>query len=561
MKKIFNISVIFFSSILGVFSLSAQVLPVGTPVLEDYYRREQLLGRVDSTLSFTIRPLSALALQRSNVFDPDSSLHTKSQVFTKDGKGFLQILPVNWAGRFTSTYPYGWNDGPMIPAKGFQTMLSAGIFAKYKFLSIQFQPEIITAENKVYEGFGGEQGPSRLWYTMVGNKIDMPELFGRGSYSKAYLGQSSIRLNFSPVSIGLSTENLWWGPGMRNSLMMSNTAPGVPHITINTIKPIKTWIGSFEGQIIGGRLDASGYLPSVGENISGTMNPYYNPKPDDWRYLSGIILTYQPKWTPGLTFGLIRNSIMYHGEMDEFRDYIPFFDAALKSSGQSGDGVNREDVLPRDQYVSFFFRYAVPAAQFEVYGEYGRNDHPWDFQDLVTQTDHSRAYIAGFRKLFDLHRASGAMLQINGEVTQLAATRTDRIRALEPWYAHYQVRDGYTNRGQVLGAGIGPGSNVQSLNVSWLRGYKQIGFQLERFVHNEDFGLHNSLDLRRGWVDFGAAAHGQWDHKHFLFFGTVQYMHAFNYQYQLENNPDDFWGFEKKDKDNLFIQLGLSYRF
>lgn len=559
MKKYFAFSVSLFSLVVAT-NLQAQVLPVGTPVLEDYYRREQLLGRVDSTLSFTIRPLSALALQRKNVFDPDSSLQSSARVFTKDGKGYAEVLPVNWTGRFTSTYPYGWNDGPMIPAKGFQTMLSTGIFAKYKFVSIQFQPELITAQNKFYDGFSGSEGANSLWYHMVGNKIDMPELFGSGSYTKAYLGQSSIRFNFSPVSFGLSTENLWWGPGMRNSLMMSNTAPGVPHITINTVKPIKTWIGSFEGQLIGGRLDASGYLPSVNENLTGIASPYYNPKPDDWRYLSGMILTYQPKWTPGLTLGFIRNSIMYHGDMNEFRDYIPFFDAALKSSSQGVDGENREDNLPRDQYVSVFFRYAVPAAQFEVYGEYGRNDHPWDFQDLATQTDHSRAYIVGFRKLFDLKRASGAMLQVNGEVTQLAATRTQRIRALETWYAHYQVRDGYTNRGQVLGAGIGPGSNVQSLNVSWLRGFKQIGLQLERLVHNEDFGLSNSLDLRQGWVDFGAAAHAQWDYGKFLFFGNLQYMHAFNYQYRLEEG-DDYWNFGKKDKDNLFIQLGLSYRF
>jgi hypothetical protein len=37
----------------------AQTLPVGIPVLEDAYRREQLLGITDSLISFTIRPLFA----------------------------------------------------------------------------------------------------------------------------------------------------------------------------------------------------------------------------------------------------------------------------------------------------------------------------------------------------------------------------------------------------------------------------------------------------------------------------------------------------------------------
>ncbi len=38
-----------------------------------------------------------------------------------------------------------------------------------------------------------------------------------------------------------------------------------------------------------------------------------------------------------------------------------------------------------------------------------------------------------------------------------------------------QVTHGYTNRGEVLGAGIGPGGNLLSANVSWVKGLKQIG--------------------------------------------------------------------------------------
>ena len=45
---------LFLSNFGEVFS---QTLPVGLPVLEDTYRREQLLGKTDSLISFTIRPL------------------------------------------------------------------------------------------------------------------------------------------------------------------------------------------------------------------------------------------------------------------------------------------------------------------------------------------------------------------------------------------------------------------------------------------------------------------------------------------------------------------------
>ena len=43
--------------------------------------------------------------------------------------------------------------------------------------------------------------------------------------------------------------------------MMSNHAEGFKHITFNTIKPIKTFIGNFEWQVITGRLENSGFTP------------------------------------------------------------------------------------------------------------------------------------------------------------------------------------------------------------------------------------------------------------------------------------------------------------
>jgi len=63
MKKIFNIIVILF--IVTTFlqtNLTAQSVAVGTPVIEDYYRRLQLLGKVDEDISFVIRPLYSDAL-------------------------------------------------------------------------------------------------------------------------------------------------------------------------------------------------------------------------------------------------------------------------------------------------------------------------------------------------------------------------------------------------------------------------------------------------------------------------------------------------------------------
>ena len=55
----------------------------------------------------------------------------------------------------------------------------------------------------------------------------MPEKFGNQQHNRLLLGQSSISLNWKALSIGFSNENIWWGPSIRNSIMMSNHAEGL----------------------------------------------------------------------------------------------------------------------------------------------------------------------------------------------------------------------------------------------------------------------------------------------------------------------------------------------
>src|SRR3546814_1411531 len=102
----------------------------------------------------------------------------------------------------------------MIPAKDYLTLLTVGFYAKWGPLSVQLQPELLYATNKAFETI--EKSYS----------IDLPEHFEDMPYSKALWVQSSVRLTIGPASLGLSNESLWWGPGKRNSLIMSNNAEG-----------------------------------------------------------------------------------------------------------------------------------------------------------------------------------------------------------------------------------------------------------------------------------------------------------------------------------------------
>ena len=549
-------------------TLWAQSLSLNHSLLNEYYRRQQLLGNVESTLSFTTRPLYSNVLQPDNIFDPEMDLGTE-QTSDFDGifnfhknRGKFQLLPINLLTQYNSHHPEGYNDGLMIPARGFQTRFDAGFYFRYSILSIQFNPEFVYAQNKDFEGYpSGYTSSLGIKFPVMDpekGRIDQPERFGDDPYNQFGWGQSSIRLNYKTISLGLSNENIWWGPGLKNALMMSNTAPGFLHLSFNTIKPIKTPIGFFEWQIISGKTEGSGYRKDL---------------TDDWRYLNAMTFSYNPRWVNGLFLGFTRSFMVYNKDMGSgFEDYLPIFSFLTKAS----NGTNEEvDAKKRNQLISLFMRWLFPETHGEIYFEYGREDHSWDMRDLLMEPEHSNAYLMGFQKLFSLSNNTDSYIQIMGELTKLDANLTTIIREKPQyfltttphyWYGHHLVKHGYTHKGQILGAGIGTKGSVQTLQVSWNRGIKQIGVELERYVHNNSFWQGNIRDIRSNWVDKSMTLFANWNYKHFLFYGKMKFITCYNYQwlYEPEEVPADaseqFW-LPDDNTFNFHTQIGVSYRF
>lgn len=147
MKRIFKFVLI------PVFLLKAaafaQSIPTTLHPVEEAYRRAQLEGKLDSSVSFTIRPLIPSLAFKADSANIGLSIWTDFKgLRSANGKNGIGLLPLTWNQQYNSTVPYGWNNGAMIPARGYQTMISAGIFAKAGPLSIQLKPEFVFAENK-----------------------------------------------------------------------------------------------------------------------------------------------------------------------------------------------------------------------------------------------------------------------------------------------------------------------------------------------------------------------------------------------------------------------------
>lgn len=537
---------------------SSQTLPVGTPGLEDYYRRLQLLGQADSSLSLVIRPLVPLTALSSKFSGKEDSL------FYDGKKTALRVLPLVLKQQFVSHHPYGFNDGAMIPARGYQVYASTGFSARYKFLSVQLMPELVYATNGSFKGLadaGHTTGFLRGYYGYYNNYIDAPERFGDHSYTKLLPGQSSVRITFDPVSFGLSSENLWWGPGIYNSILMSNTAPGFMHLTLNTTRPIRTPIGSLEGQIVAGRLNGTDYKALDVDPSNPTFSGFKS-RPDDWEYLSGMVISYQPKWVPGLFLGLTRSFTILSKNLEhKLSDYLPF----LQPFEKKNVGDVEEDSKQRDQLTSVFGRWLWTAANAEVYFEFGRNDHAYNLRDFYMEPEHARAYVFGFNKLFKPDVAGRGYFGVNVELANTTNSNTSTLRANSPWYAHGQVPYGYTNEGQVLGAGIGPGGIYQVLNLSWNDGLKKLSFQFDRQVHNHD--LYKSLmggtvdaSHLKDWVDYGFSLNGVYDYrKNILLTGMLKVVSSRNYNWEIYDY--DAYDVKGKNVANVVMQLNMIYRF
>ncbi len=556
MRKIYFIIIILVNISLTAF---AQTMPVGD-YSETIARRDQILGFSNDLSSFCVRPVSSAF---NSVVDTDliHMIGSKNYIHNVKFLGepvVVKVLPFTWLSDYNSKLPSGYNNGPLYPNVGYQSMITGGVFIKAGILNIQFKPEIVHAENSPFLTFADVQanyksGLIGAFYQKI-NGLDAPERFGPYGITHAGLGQSKITLSYAGVELGVSTENMWWGPGIQNSIMMSNSAPGFVHWTFNSTKPLKTYIGSFEWQLIGGILNQSGYTPYDPGHLIYGSDADYIPKPKVSRYLSAFTVNWQPKWISGLYIGasaydyLDRDST-YKGK-SFVRRVLPVFRPSSDVQNQTtingkaiGDG--------QDFAYSAYVRQVLPKYNAEIYFEFARNDQAATITDFFLEPEHSSAYTIGARRLFTI--GQDKYIQVAAEETHLQLPDTYLVRPEQSWYEHIiSPRDGYTNEGRFIGAGIGPGSNSQIIDVSYISGHNSFGVSFERFVHDNDLyyeAFINTQNFSSHWVDLVNTFYANLKFKKYLISTQIAPVYVFNYEY-LHGNMF-----------NLHGRLTLTYYF
>lgn len=536
-------------ALLGTLPIAAQTIPVdtsglpsealpliGSPI-EDRARIEQLLGERPAT-GFLIRSLS-------------------TQLGGSGGPGLhASILDPSVETVWNSDLPFTTGQSPLWAGRGYSSLVTAGFRIGYGPLQVIVAPQVEYIQNLDFQTIPPRDSTrSRFaspWH-FRDQSADLPLRPGDAPIASLGLGQSSVNLATYGVRIGLTTENEWWGPGLHNAIVMSNNAEGIPRAFASTDGPVRTPIGSFEGRWIVGALLES---------------PHFDIDPEnDVRALSGMVATYSPRWQPYLTFGAARTVYSAVDRPSEipsraldaitwWRNQIVGPDSTIADPDRLEELLKaRGTPYQREQLFSLFGRWIFPDDGFEVYAEWARTALPSSPIDFLNEPYHSQGYTLGLQFARPLRNAANVRFQ--GEATYLEQSSTFSSRPVPSFYVSEGVPQGYTNRGQSIGAQIGPGGSSQWLAGDYLGETHRAGAfggrirrendvyyrGIDRFEVAHDVTLYGGLraGTRIAGLDVGA-----------------EFAFGKRYNYLFQNALREAQGYAAVDRTNRTVRLILT---
>jgi hypothetical protein len=420
---------------------------------EDRLRLEQIRGR--RTLSGSlIRSASS-----SNVFRDSSTA------------GFRwSIINPAVDARWNSQIPFSIDDGSLWAGRGISSRVTAGVRANLGPLRVQVAPEFMYSENRPFplppSGIPGRSDYAAPYHSGPVS-IDLPVRFGSEPFTVFDLGQSAIWASLAMIDVGAATENQWWGPGIQNALVMSDNAPGIPHAFVRTNRPLRTDFGDFEAKLIAGALTESLYFDRDSTN--------------DRRSISGVVATFSPRVEPNFSFGLARAVYSPAPRTQDVTAHA--FDALFRGSTMRPDSTHT-GASTFDQLFSLFGRWVFPESGFEIYGEWARMLPPSSLRQLLVDPQYTEGYTVGMQVAGNVQR--DALLRFQAEVSFLDQTPSSRAADTLTFYTSRDVPQGYTQRGQLIGASIGPGGSSQFLALDYMPRSWDIGIFAQRIRWDED---------------------------------------------------------------------------
>jgi hypothetical protein len=461
---------------------------------EDYLRLLQVAGLAE-VQPWSIRGLAPQMIAKLASADSAGPWALR----TNFNNGRIVTGRTNLTTTINTSFPYGANDGPVWAGRGITIAGSGGIAARIGPVSAAFSPTAFVTTNAPFDLIpNGESGRQVYNNAEFPNTIDDPQRFGNKPYSRLDPDASSIRVDSRFISMGASTGNEWIGPATEYPFLLSTNAPGFPHLFVGTGDPVNLWLTRLQLRVIWGKLYQSDFAP-----VSGSVH-FVLPGSGTVRLMASSEVVLLPRGFPGLELGFARFLHVPYRAGDPTGVFWrkPFKAFFLKNEYAAGDSLGVDN-----QLASAFFRWVFPRSGFELYGERGYEDQFYDFRDFIQDPDNEREYMLGFQKTFSRGKNSLDVLKM--EVLNYQLPTLARVRVQGLVYVHAMLRQGHTNRGQLLGASAGAGAAAAS-TISWTR-YTPEGrstFLLRRIVQDQAnvFAANGTVTPARSDVIISAGA-------------------------------------------------------
>ena len=351
----------------------------------------------------------------------------------------LRIYGPDWFNSINTAAPYGQNDGALWQGKGYNTSLSAGARLEAYGFELTLRPQLSFSQNLAFEHLPGVYGNEYSYFTSSGGSIDLVQRYGDSAFWNFDWGDTEARWTWKNITVGFGTQNPWLGPAYLNPMLGSNNAPGYPKLDFGLRKtriiiPGLGWnLGTIESRVWVGKLSQSDYFSST--------YPYDT-------MINALSASYAPSFIPGLTIGLNR-IFLNRWDIDNLLYFGRLFTFSRKNDTE-GDG--------DDQKISIFADWMFPKIGFEFYFEYGFDDFS---TNRWSNTFHTGIYTVGVKQDIPI-KSDKLRSEFNFEVNFFEMSQDFQLEwCYGGFYTHGKVANGYTNKGQILGAGSGSFGNSQ----------------------------------------------------------------------------------------------------
>ena len=397
-----------------------------------------------------------------------------------------RIYGPEWFNSYNTAAPYGQNDGALWQGRGYNTSLTAGVRLEGYGFELTFKPQVCWMENREFETLGNVYGNN--YGVFFEQPIDLVQRYGNSSFWTFDWGDSEIRWSWHTFTLGFGTQNPWLGPAYLNPMLGSNNAPGYPKLDLGIRKteiiiPYLDWnLGFIEGRLWLGRLEESKYFDKNPDNNS--------------RMLTALSASYSPSFIPGFTIGINRIFITYWRPENLkyiFRLFTNSRENALASSGND-----------EDQKFSVFAEWSFPKVGFTIYGELGLDDFS---SDEDSNPFHTAIYTLGAKQIIPL--PFGLKSELNFEWNNFEMSQDFQLQwPYLGYYAHGFVNQGYTQKGQILGAGTGTFGNSQLIQykIYYSKGYTALKFH--RYCPNNNSVYSKAVNTKSDASD--GPIHTKW---------------------------------------------------